>query len=299
MCFILQFSKSCSRQRVSFEHSVEVVEISMPRTRRRDFASLEEVHAAFECSDPDSETPAAKRRRLEALRYAVCRFEAQQQQHITNEDTEDVSAAVVVDDDVDHRQAMNVQYVSQHRLLMTASARAEVRLRVATRLATTRSELSEDARLLIRTQDATQHATRRNHERYEERETRRLRDASQHRVAHMRTSSYVSYNALASIDDFQESMIDNRHKLPSMTSQCQYCHALKWPDETPKGCCLGGKVVLQPQTQVSSAWKALFENGAFLKKLRMYNSIFAFTSLGASIDERLANGREGVYTFRV
>ncbi|PKK65714.1 hypothetical protein RhiirC2_808469 [Rhizophagus irregularis] len=37
----------------------------------------------------------------------------------------------------------------------------------------------------------------------------------------------------------------------------------------------------------------------YVDNIRAYNSIFAFTSLGANIDEDLANAKEGVYTFQI
>ena len=37
----------------------------------------------------------------------------------------------------------------------------------------------------------------------------------------------------------------------------------------------------------------------FVNLIRAYNHVLAFTSLGANIDEQLANAREGVYTFRI
>uniref|UniRef100_U9UV61 Helitron helicase-like domain-containing protein n=1 Tax=Rhizophagus irregularis (strain DAOM 181602 / DAOM 197198 / MUCL 43194) TaxID=747089 RepID=U9UV61_RHIID len=51
-------------------------------------------------------------------------------------------------------------------------------------------------------------------------------------------------------------------------------------DETKGFCCLDGQ---KP----------------YIDSIRAYNSIFAFTSLGANIDEDLANAKEGVYTFRI
>ncbi|RIB25117.1 hypothetical protein C2G38_1892617, partial [Gigaspora rosea] len=37
----------------------------------------------------------------------------------------------------------------------------------------------------------------------------------------------------------------------------------------------------------------------FCNNIRAYNSIFAFTSMGVRLDDRLANGKNGIYTFRV
>jgi hypothetical protein len=63
--------------------------------------------------------------------------------------------------------------------------------------------------------------------------------------------------------------------------------------------------VLAPLADPPQHFKQLFEDPLFLVKITSYNSIFEFTSIGASltenarIDEQLANAGEGVYTFRV
>jgi len=52
-------------------------------------------------------------------------------------------------------------------------------------------------------------------------------------------------------------------------------------------------------------FKELLKDGLLLVKVRSYNSIFSFKSIGASfaenarIDEQVAKAREGVYTFFV
>ncbi|CAI2190137.1 18133_t:CDS:1, partial [Funneliformis geosporum] len=37
----------------------------------------------------------------------------------------------------------------------------------------------------------------------------------------------------------------------------------------------------------------------FVTQIQAYNQVLAFTSLGVNLDEKLANAKEGVYTFRI
>ncbi|CAO2148949.1 unnamed protein product [Urochloa humidicola] len=91
--------------------------------------------------------------------------------------------------------------------------------------------------------------------------------------------------------------------------KCQYCGAVFWYHERVKSesalsrrrliynmCCKAGKVRLPsfspPPELLSGLLK--FDGGprskAFLQKIRHYNSLFAFTSMGASIDRTVNNG---------
>jgi hypothetical protein len=90
--------------------------------------------------------------------------------------------------------------------------------------------------------------------------------------------------------------------------ECAYCHAVFWHQERVKAdstrarivynsCCRGGKVVLpgfaaRPEPLASLA---RFDGDAkckrFLKNIRQYNCLFAFTSMGANIDRSLNDGR--------
>ena len=79
-----------------------------------------------------------------------------------------------------------------------------------------------------------------------------------------------------------------------MTLQCEYCSAFRFPKEL-LNCCHNGKVDLDgdeyPQELIP-----LFQNAHFLKNIRMYNSAFAFASLGAQIEQP---ARFGPYCFRI
>ncbi|CAG8592648.1 27903_t:CDS:2 [Dentiscutata erythropus] len=67
-------------------------------------------------------------------------------------------------------------------------------------------------------------------------------------------------------------------------------------------CCKSGKIKLASGD--APALRNLFIRNDnigkdFRENIRAYNSIFAFTSMGIKFDEDLANGKDGVYTFRV
>ena len=91
-----------------------------------------------------------------------------------------------------------------------------------------------------------------------------------------------------------------RHELPEMSCICNHCGASFFKDEGVNLCCSGGKVVLpsfppMPQ-QIYNLWNGSTE---FRKKIRKYNQVMSFCSLGAKVDQTLANERNGIYTFRV
>ena len=97
-----------------------------------------------------------------------------------------------------------------------------------------------------------------------------------------------------------------------MDIRCVHCDALHWIDKRntssprthPKftACCSCGKVSLPPLAQPPSPLRDLlegqtFEAKQFRNQIRKYNNAFAFTSVGAKIDQSLARG--GVYTYRL
>lgn len=92
--------------------------------------------------------------------------------------------------------------------------------------------------------------------------------------------------------------------------ECRYCHAMFWLRECSSGqstvrggrivynkCCKGGKVVIPPfrKRPEPLASLARFDGDArckqFLKNIRQYNCLFAFTSMGANIDRSMNDGR--------
>ncbi|CAG8472841.1 12093_t:CDS:1, partial [Cetraspora pellucida] len=70
-------------------------------------------------------------------------------------------------------------------------------------------------------------------------------------------------------------------------------------------CCHDGKVVLAPLGSAPvSILRILTENSPttgdpYLRQIRLFNSVFTFTSMGASIDPDLVNETNGVYTYRI
>ncbi|CAG8572355.1 19589_t:CDS:2 [Gigaspora rosea] len=103
----------------------------------------------------------------------------------------------------------------------------------------------------------------------------------------------------------RKNVISGRHMLQRMLICCEHCQAIRWPTESPTNCCRGGKVVLAPLGSAPvSILRLLTENSLitgkpYLKQIRLFNSVFAFTSMGASIDPHLADGTNGIYTYRV
>lgn len=101
-------------------------------------------------------------------------------------------------------------------------------------------------------------------------------------------------------------LIEELAELPSpfvpvaMDVECPYCGALRYRSE-PKGmCCSSGKVQLElPPDLPEALHNLIMYDKEFKCDIRKYNQAFAFTSLRANVDERLASQCDGVYTFRI
>ncbi|OWY91913.1 LOW QUALITY PROTEIN: Helitron helicase, partial [Phytophthora megakarya] len=84
---------------------------------------------------------------------------------------------------------------------------------------------------------------------------------------------------------------------------CGHCGAWKFPTETPGCCCLTGLVTVPSPQRPPEQFLRLFDNASFMNSIRVYNNVFAFTSIGASettvlnVDDSVT--RDGVYDFRV
>jgi hypothetical protein len=112
--------------------------------------------------------------------------------------------------------------------------------------------------------------------------------------------------ACCNIDDFNENIVNgneienNRHNLKGMNNICSKCQALKWNKESKGFCCQNGQVVLAPLLPAPPCLFNLLttndpiSNEPYVNQIRSYNQVLAFTSLGANIDNELANAREGV-----
>ncbi|OWY94767.1 LOW QUALITY PROTEIN: Helitron helicase, partial [Phytophthora megakarya] len=115
-------------------------------------------------------------------------------------------------------------------------------------------------------------------------------------------------------EDFDPTIIrgkdtmDNRHYISRFLRsgeerRCAECGAWKFPGETKKCCCIDGKVKLPPRREAPRKLRLLFNNPVFMKSIRAYNNVSAFTSIGATRSEPLrvdeSVTRRGIYNFRV
>ncbi|XP_075077583.1 uncharacterized protein LOC107786932 isoform X3 [Nicotiana tabacum] len=84
---------------------------------------------------------------------------------------------------------------------------------------------------------------------------------------------------------------------------CQYCHAKRFEYESPGFCCNSGAIRLTSHKMPPELSELYFgnteESENFRTYIRMYNNMFAFTSLGVKYDKELARRNCGIYTFRV
>ncbi|CAL4917033.1 unnamed protein product [Urochloa decumbens] len=94
------------------------------------------------------------------------------------------------------------------------------------------------------------------------------------------------------------------------TCICEHCHAIMWHGEKSGNggsfglCCKQGRVTLPPLKEPPSYLTSLLardgnKNSAnYQQNIRSYNSMFAFTSMGGTVDKNINKGR-GPYVFRV
>lgn len=101
--------------------------------------------------------------------------------------------------------------------------------------------------------------------------------------------------------DFHESQGVPLSQLPQPT-MCQHCGARLFHRETTELCCKSGKTKLPSITAPVELIELFSEQTSdgrhFRKNIRAYNHVFSFTSMGVHVDEQLAGGSRGVYTFR-
>ncbi|XP_061993578.1 uncharacterized protein LOC133711477 [Rosa rugosa] len=93
---------------------------------------------------------------------------------------------------------------------------------------------------------------------------------------------------------------------------CCYCNALFWRNESKKQssnnkppvfthCCREGKICLPPEPDTPEFLDKLLDpskNSLFRANIRIYNSMFNFTSMGGKVDHSVNNG-SGPYVFRI
>ena len=84
---------------------------------------------------------------------------------------------------------------------------------------------------------------------------------------------------------------------------CSFCDAVKFQFETPTFCCSLGEIRLvvhdSPSTLLDLFCGSSVESNNFRQYIRIYNSSFAFSSMGVHLDENLLRQKSGIYTFRV
>ena len=83
---------------------------------------------------------------------------------------------------------------------------------------------------------------------------------------------------------------------------CRNCGARLFEYESKRFCCSGGKIVLKMNVVPDELYE-LFVSSAESREVkrcsRIYNSNFAFTSLGVNYDCELSSMNKGIYTFRI
>ncbi|CAG8481416.1 6227_t:CDS:2 [Gigaspora margarita] len=79
----------------------------------------------------------------------------------------------------------------------------------------------------------------------------------------------------------------------NMIHICTYCNAKLFLTETQEMCCKSGKIKLASAGDIAALRNLFIRNDYiekdFRKNIRAYNSIFAFTSMGIKLDNKLAN----------
>lgn len=101
--------------------------------------------------------------------------------------------------------------------------------------------------------------------------------------------------------DYNENLGIPSLRIPIPTT-CSYCSARLFHRENCNMCCLKGNIVL-PQIQSPPEMIALFSDQSpqgrrFKQNIRVYNNVFAFTSMGVHVDETINVSGRGIYTFR-
>jgi len=101
---------------------------------------------------------------------------------------------------------------------------------------------------------------------------------------------------------FSETLQNFRFILDPMTL-CSHCNAKIFSCEPQGICCASGKIRLAETIAAPNLIELFTRQDSIGKEFRLniraYNNLFAFTSVRVTLDKNLANGRDGVYTFRV
>ena len=264
--------------------------------RKQEYTSIEEIEAAY--PDPGNETQKQRTTRLNTIRQAKSRLIKREQRRLA-------AGSSQVQTQQSQAGSSQIQTRSQTVANIVAT-QIQTRSRTATRDATpqppTRSGTT--AGDTLRRKRSRIELTAEQKEKINEK--RRIRYATQKE----QLRAQFLQIACCSIDNYVESVVEgndieeNRHRLERMNQVCVHCNALKWKGETKKFCCREGEIVLAPLAPAPVNLHTLLTsnddpstNEPFVKKIRTYNSLFAFTSLGTTkIDQEFADDRGGAYT---
>ncbi|XP_015168212.1 uncharacterized protein [Solanum tuberosum] len=110
-------------------------------------------------------------------------------------------------------------------------------------------------------------------------------------------------NRLRSIYCCNIKQLPNNPSILKKMPSCEYCAAKRFQYESAGFCCSNGTVKLASHEMPTDLLNLLLGDTAeckhFRTYIRMYNNMFAFTSLGVKYDKELAKRYHGIYTFRV
>src|SRR3989440_9330892 len=282
--------------------------------RKQEYTSIEEIEAAY--PDPGNETQKQRTTRLNTIRQAKSRLIKREQRRLAAgssqvQTKQSQAGSSQVQTQQSQAGSSQVQTRSQTAANIVAT-QIQTRSRTAARGTTpqvpTRSKTTASNTLRKQKSRAALTDEQRERGREQDRIARQIRYATQQE----QLRAQFLQIACCSIDDYVESVVEgddiqeNRHRLERMDQICAHCYALKWKGETKKFCCREGEIVLASLAPAPATLRTLLTNNdpntnePFVKKIRAYNSLFAFTSLGTTkVDKELADGRGGAYTFRL
>ncbi|XP_040361628.1 uncharacterized protein LOC112203018 [Rosa chinensis] len=126
---------------------------------------------------------------------------------------------------------------------------------------------------------------------------------------------YSHSSGQASYQKTKQGLIVTYQDLGDNIYICNYCNAYFWSEESLKqqsanaqpiytNCCGKGKVKLERAKPTPSFLEKLLdpnnglESRLFRENIRVYNSMFSFTSMGATIDHKI-NAGSGPYIFKI
>ena len=147
--------------------------------------------------------------------------------------------------------------------------------------------------------------------RHELTRTARMKRKARIKLNKSRKRARINNGEIDRVDNSNASKIWN---FGGPTCICQHCHALMWHGEKLQSssstqpsfgqCCKQGKIILPPFKEPPPYLTSLLTRGGgeisanYRKNIRSYNSMFAFTSMGGTLDKKINKGR-GPYVFQL